>query len=58
MIKNEKKRNEKTAQSSGKIREKNCEKNNGKGLLIRIRSYTTFDGKKIYSKWSAPIKIK
>ena len=33
MIKNKKKRNEKTAQSSGKIREKNCEKNNGKGLF-------------------------
>ena len=42
----------------GKLEKKIVKKITAKGFLIRIRSYITFDGKKIYSKWSAPIKIK
>ena len=55
--KNEKKW-KKQSNLKGKIKKRIKKRIYAKGFQVRIRSYTKINGKKIYSKWSAPLKIK
>ena len=42
----------------GRLKKNINKKINAKGFMLRVRSYVVIDGKKKYSKWSAPVKIK
>ena len=42
----------------GRLKKNINKKINAKGFMLRIRSYAVIDGKKKYSKWSAPVKIR
>ena len=42
----------------GKIKKKIIKSLNAKGFSLRVRTYTVINGHKVYSKWSAPIKVK
>lgn len=42
----------------GKIKKKVKKPLNAGGFLLRVRCYSETNGKKIYSKWSSPMKVK
>ena len=42
----------------GVINKKIAIRMNAKGFMIRVRSYSVVDGRKIYSTWSSPKKVK
>ncbi len=42
----------------GKLQKKIVKKIKAKGFFLRVRSYDIVNGKKIYSKWSAGLKVK
>ena len=42
----------------GRLKKNINKKINAKGFMLRVRSYAVIDGKKKYSKWSAPVKIR
>lgn len=42
----------------GRLKKNINKKINAKGFMLRIRSYAVIDGKRKYSKWSAPVKIR
>ena len=42
----------------GKIKKKIIKSLNAKGFSLRVRTCTVINGHKVYSKWSAPIKVK
>lgn len=42
----------------GRLKKNINKKINAKGFMLRIRSYAVIDGKKKYSKWSVPVKIR
>ncbi len=42
----------------GRLKKNINKKINAKGFMLRVRSYVVIDGKKKYSKWSAPVKIR
>ena len=47
----------KQSKIQGAVKKKIVKKLSAKGFYLRIRSYEIVDGKKIYSKWSSPIKV-
>ena len=42
----------------GKIKKKIIKSLNAKGFSLRVRTCTVINGHKVYSKWSAPMKVK
>ena len=42
----------------GRLKKNINKKINARGFMLRVRSYAVIDGKKKYSKWSAPVKIR
>ena len=54
---NNEKKWKKQTKIQGSLKKKIVRKLNAKGFMLRVRSYTVINGKKIYSKWSSPMKI-
>ena len=48
----------KQSKIKGKIKKKIIKSLNAKGFSLRVRTCTVINGHKVYSKWSAPMKVK